>query len=251
MKGKTMRMHKEGGPVHVGLIMDGNGRWAQRQKMPRAQGHLEGAKALERVVKAAPDLGIRELSAYVFSTENWTRPASEVEHIMGMFLQYLRKFGPEAARNGVRVRIIGNRDDDRISPVMRRAMNKVEQLTVHGDVLTLNLAFNYGGDSDFVRGVQGLTEAVMRGELPREEITAEAVRRYSYSGDVRDMDLLIRTGGELRFSNFLPWQVRYAELYFTDVCWPEFSGAHLQAAVEEFKNRHRTFGAVVELAEAS
>lgn len=221
-----MRVHTEKGPAHVGLIMDGNGRWATSKALPRSAGHLQGAKALEAVIKEAPKLGIKELSAYVFSTENWTRDESEVAHIMMTFLEYLMRMEAKAIKEGVRVLVVGDRYDNRLPAEMLGAIERIESVTRKGNRLKLNLAFNYGGESDILHGVSGASAYAKAHGIDPSKMSSELLRQHLFSAEVPDMDLLIRTGGEYRLSNFFPIQTRYAELYFTSVCWPDFHRSH-------------------------
>lgn len=247
-KGNTMGQEKYNTSFHVGFIMDGNGRYATRKGLPRIRGHEKGARAFEAIVEAAPELGITQLSAYVFSTENWGRPESEVRFILETFLKYLKKLRKKAVEKQVRVQIIGNRHDVRISRELRHAMSVIEESTKHCGRLCVNLAFNYGGEADIHHAA--LLLAAYAQEHPdrsTEEMVRDMFLPSLHSALVSDMDLLIRTGGEKRLSNFFPFQTRYTELSFLDVCWPAFTVEHLALEIAAFKKKHRTFGKVAEL----
>jgi len=243
-----MRQHKNGPPRHVAFIMDGNGRWAERMGLPRTAGHVQGALAFEAILKAAPDLGVTEVSAYVFSKENWTREEREVAHIMKLFLEYLRKFMKEAIAKKIRVHVVGDRHDARISHELCEAIVAIEKATHdnhHG--LTVNLLFNYGGDDDCFNAGKHMAMYAYRSSTNASHLTSDLFRDFLYSSNVSDVDVLIRTGGEYRLSNMLPWQTRYAELIFRDECWPAYTPQQFAEDIEEYKNRHRTYGGTPKL----
>jgi undecaprenyl diphosphate synthase len=217
--------------------MDGNGRWAAARNLPVAEGHREGARALRRTVEAAVDMGIRSLAVYAFSTENWARPADEVEAIIELLGETIDRELPDLARQGVRTRFFGRRD--RIPDELREKMARLEAETAHLDRLQLWIAFDYGGRAELVEATRDLLrEGVSPDSLSEEDIAARL-----YAPELQDPDLVIRTSGEQRLSNFLLWQTAYAELVFDDTYWPDFGEERLRAAVEEYASRGRRFGA--------
>ncbi len=230
------------GARHVALIMDGNGRWAKSRGLPRTLGHRAGVTALKRTVEAAPRLGVRWLTVFGFSTENWRRPASEVSELMGLLKSYVKSDLARLHREGVRVRILGRRTElpDDIMDVIAEA----ERLTQNNDRFFLQVAFNYGGQSDIADAARRLAKEVSQGLIDPDQITeAMFAARLSTSGAPYP-DLIVRTSGEKRISNFLLWEAAYAELVFQDVLWPDYGEAPLRAALEEFQRRQRRFGGV-------
>jgi undecaprenyl diphosphate synthase len=225
------------GPSSVAIIMDGNSRWAAAKGLSVEAGHREGTRALRRSVEAAIDLNIRSLVVYAFSTENWLRPPAEVDSLMEIFGETIRRELPDLAEQGVRTRFIGRRD--RVSDELRREMEDLEVQTAERDRLELWIAFDYGGRAELAAAARRVVEA----GLSPEEIDEELLAAHLYAPDLPEPDLLIRTSGELRISNFLLWQLAYAELVFTDRLWPEFGEADLRAAVQEYAGRKRRFGA--------
>jgi undecaprenyl diphosphate synthase len=225
-------------PQHVAIVMDGNGRWAKKRFLPRFFGHKAGVDALIRIIDACADRGIRYLTVFAFSSENWKRPADEVSGLMGLVLVAQAKYMQKMVGNGVRVVIAGDRHA--VSDRLRKAWNDVEEATKHNQRLTLTVAFNYGGRWDMV---QACRRAVAEGLKP-EQIDEDALSRYMAMGHAPDPDLFIRTGGEVRISNFLLWQVAYSEFVFTDCLWPDFGEAELDAALASYAGRERRFGAV-------
>jgi undecaprenyl diphosphate synthase len=223
--------------------MDGNGRWANARGRPRTAGHIAGARVVRRIVEAAPDCGIGMLTLYAFSADNWARPSREVALLMRLFRRYLVAETDRCVTNDVRMRIIGRRD--RIPAELLRAINVAEEATKHGTRLDLRIAVDYSARDAMVRAARALRG---HGELTREALYRAMCEVDHWDGECRDVDLLIRTGGEQRLSDFLLWECAYAELYFTDRRWPDFSPADLQAAVSEFHTRERRFGAVPEAA---
>ncbi len=224
------------GPNSVAIIMDGNSRWAAAKGLPVEAGHREGTRALRRTVEAAIDLNIRSLTVYAFSTENWLRPPGEVDALMEIFGETIRRELPDLAEQGVRTRFIGRRD--RVSDELLRQMEDLELETADRDRLELWIAFDYGGRSELAAAAKRIVEA----GLTPEEIDEEVLEAHLYAPDMPEPDLLIRTSGELRISNFLLWQLAYAELVFTDRLWPEFGEEDLRAAVHEYAGRRRRFG---------
>jgi undecaprenyl diphosphate synthase len=224
------------GPDSVAIIMDGNSRWAASKGLPVEAGHREGTRALRRTVEAAIDLNIRSLVVYAFSTENWLRPPGEVDALMEIFGETIRRELPDLAEQGVRTRFIGRRD--RVSEELQRQMEDLELETATRDRLELWIAFDYGGRAELAAATRRVVEA---GLMP-EEIDEEVFAAHLYAPDMPEPDLLIRTSGELRISNFLLWQLAYAELVFTDRRWPDFGEEDLRAAVQEYAGRKRRFG---------
>jgi undecaprenyl diphosphate synthase len=216
--------------------MDGNGRWADARGLPVAEGHREGTRALRRTVEAAIDLGVRSLAVYAFSTENWARPADEVEDLMEIFGETIQRELPDLARQGVRTRFIGRRD--RAPDWLRDQMTALEEETASNDRLSLWIAFDYGGRAELVEAARRLVEA---GVGP-DEVDEDALAAQLYAPELPDPDLLIRTSGELRLSNFLLWQLAYAELVFVETLWPDFGDAELRHALADYASRRRRFG---------
>jgi undecaprenyl diphosphate synthase len=221
---------------NVAIILDGNARWADQRGLPVADGHRAGTRAVRRTVEAGIDLGVRSLALYAFSTENWTRPAGEVEDLMEIFGETIDRELPDLAREGVRTRFIGRRD--RAPEMLRAKMDRLEAETAANDRLQLWIAFDYGGRGEIVDAVRRL---IADGADP-ESLDEELFRSYLYAPDMPDPDLVIRTSGESRMSNFLLWQAAYAELVFVDTLWPDFGEDHLRSALEEFARRRRRFG---------
>jgi len=217
----------------VAIIMDGNGRWAERRGLPVAEGHRAGTKALRRTVEAAIDLGVETLIVYAFSTENWSRPEGEVEDLMEIFGETIERELPDLARQGVRARFLGRRD--RAPDELRAQMEGLEDETAHNQRLNLWIAFDYGGRAELLEAARRLVEA-------GEEPTEESLRAHLYAPELPDPDLLIRTSGELRISNFLLWQLAYSELVFLDVLWPDFGSRELEDALAAYAQRRRRFG---------
>jgi undecaprenyl diphosphate synthase len=228
-------------PRHVAIIMDGNGRWAKARGLPRTVGHREGAEALRRVVRAAAEFGVDYLTVYGFSSENWKRPAAEVTDLMGLLRLYLRKEIDEIHREGVRLRVIGDRA--RLSSDIIRLIEDAEARTAGNRRLNLTVALSYGGRAEIVRAAQQLAQAAQAGSLDPEDIDESAFQRHLFTADMPDPDLVIRTSGEKRISNFLLWQCAYAEYVFMDKLWPDFAGEDLKSAIVEFGGRKRRYGA--------
>src|SRR5262249_17098099 len=227
-------------PRHVAIIMDGNGRWAAARGLPRAEGHRRGVDALRRTVRAAGGLGIDILTIFSFSSENWSRPPSEIRDLMGLLRRFIRNDLVELHQNGVHVRVIGERDD--LDPEIRRLLEEAEELTKDNDRLTLVVAFNYGGRQEIARAAQRPASDVAAGRLPASAITADRLAAALDAPDLPDPDLIIRTSGEQRLSNFLLWQAAYSELVFVPTYWPDFDRATLEGAIAEYRRRERRFG---------
>ena len=229
-------------PVHVAIIMDGNGRWAKARGLPRTAGHKKGADSVRRTIKAATDLGIRYLTLFAFSSENWKRPEEEVRDLMGLLRFYLRAEVRDLHKNGVRLRVVGDRS--RLDEDINRLIDDSEALTEGNTRLTLVLALNYGGRQDILQAVQRLATRVQAGHLTPGAIDEDLIADHLFTRGIPDPDLVIRTSGEKRISNFLLWQCAYAEFVFLDVLWPDFARADLERAIADFGGRERRFGAI-------
>ena len=227
-------------PRHVAIIMDGNGRWAANRGLPRVEGHRRGVEALRRTVRAAADIGIQVLTIYSFSAENWARPPAEVSELMGLLRRFIRHDLADLHRSNVRVRVIGERED--LDPEIRRLLEEAEELTRENDKLTLVVAFNYGSRQELARAAQRIAGEVAAGRLSTDAITPELLGRHLDTADLPDPDLIIRTSGEQRLSNFLLWQAAYSELVFLPIYWPDFDRAALENAIGEYRRRERRFG---------
>jgi undecaprenyl diphosphate synthase len=227
-------------PRHVAIIMDGNGRWAAARGLPRGEGHRRGVEALRQTVRAAGDLGIGVLTIFSFSAENWSRPASEIRDLMGLLKRFIRHDLADLHRNQVRVRVIGERDD--LDDDIRRLLEEAEELTKGNERLTLVVAFNYGARQEIARAARRLANEVAAGTLDPAAITAEKIGGFLDTADLPDPDLIIRTSGEQRLSNFLLWQSAYSELVFLPLHWPDFDRAALENAISEYCRRERRFG---------
>ena len=224
-------------PENVAIITDGNGRWAERKEMPRREGHKQGVKTLKEITRAAGRMGISYLTVYAFSTENWKRPSWEVKFLMKLFSRTISNEILELQENDVRIKVLGRRDE--LSSTLIKEIDYIENKTANNEGLTLNIAFNYGGRAEIVDTAQKICR-----ELNSEEIDEETFSKFLYNNDCPDVELLIRTGGEKRISNFLLWELAYAELYFSSTYWPDFSVEDLKEALNDFSERHRRFGAL-------
>ena len=230
------------GPHHVAIIMDGNGRWAKARGLPRVAGHRRGADAVRRVVRGAGELGIPVLTLFAFSTENWTRPADEVNDLMGLLRHYLRNELEELHKNGARLRVIGNRAG--LAPDIVRDIAEAEKMTRANGRIDVNICINYGARDEILQATRNLARRVAAGELAVDGIDEARFEQELLTAGVPDPDLLIRTSGEQRISNFLLWQCAYAELVFVDTLWPDFGKEHLEQAIAEFRRRERRYGGV-------
>ncbi|MHB2169213.1 isoprenyl transferase [Alsobacter sp. R-9] len=231
---------KEAPPRHVAIIMDGNGRWAAARGLPRFEGHRRGVEALRRTIRAAIELGIDYLTVFSFSSENWRRPPEEIADLMGLLKRFIRNDLADLHANGVRVRVVGSRE--RLSDDIASLLSEAENLTRDNTGLTLVVAFNYGSRQEITQAARSLAEDVAAGRLRPEDVTEERLAGRLWTADIPDPDLLIRTSGEMRLSNFLMWQSAYAELVFTPVLWPDFDRAALESAISAFRGRDRRFG---------
>ena len=231
-------------PQHIAVIMDGNGRWAKKKMQPRVMGHKAGMDALQEVTKTAAALGVKVLTVYAFSTENWSRPTDEVQFIMNLPVEFYDRYVPELHANQVKIQMIGNLTG--LPAATRQALEQAEEKTKSNKGLILNFALNYGGRDELVRATKAIAQDVLEGTFNPGDVTENLLADYLYTGSLppayRDPDLVIRTSGELRLSNFLPWQTAYSELYFTDTAWPDFDGEALKRAIYEYNRRHRRFG---------
>jgi undecaprenyl diphosphate synthase len=231
-----------GAPAHVAIIMDGNGRWAAARGLSRRAGHKEGTAAARRAVEAARDLGLKYLTLYSFSTENWRRPASEVRDLMSLLRQFIGDDLPKLTREGVKVAIIG--DKENLDTELKRLVRRAESETAGNSKFFLQIAFNYGGRDEIVRAARKLAVEAAAGRLRPDDIGEARFAAALDTGGAPDPDLVIRTSGEKRISNFLLWQAAYAEYVFLDVLWPDFTAAHFEAAISDFRARERRFGGV-------
>jgi undecaprenyl diphosphate synthase len=229
-----------GAPRHVAIIMDGNGRWAAARGLPRGEGHRRGVEALRRVVRASHELGISYLTIFSFSSENWSRPATEIGDLFGLLRRFIRNDLATLHRDGVRVRVIGEREG--LDQDIRALLSEAEELTKANTALTLVVAFNYGSRQEIARAAQRLAAEVASGERAVADITADAIGQHLDAPDIPDPDLIIRTSGEQRLSNFLMWQAAYSELVFVPIHWPDFDRAALEGAIAEYARRERRFG---------
>ena len=231
-------------PNHVAIILDGNGRWAKAKGMPRNYGHIQGAKAVEDICEVAHNMGIKYLTVYAFSTENWNRPKEEVDALMKLLRNYMKNCLKRASKNNMCVRVIGEKS--RLDDDIRKSINELEEATKDNTGLHFTIAINYGGRDELVRATRKVAKKIAEGELKAEDITEETVNNCLDPAGMPDPDLLIRTCNEQRISNFLLWQLAYTEFYFTSVAWPDFTKEELEKAVEAYNNRDRRYGLLKE-----
>lgn len=237
-KGKTELSNV---PSHIAIIMDGNGRWAKRRGLPRSAGHSEGARALERIIEACEELGVKYLTTYAFSTENWSRPQKEVDYLMGLLEKYIKKFDQRKNSN-VKVRVIG--DISLLSKSIQSEIIKIEQNTKNNTGLNLSLAINYGGRDEINKAVEKILIDFKEGKLDGEKVDSNLFSRYLYTSEIPDPDLILRPSGEFRLSNFLLYQCAYSELWFSKIYWPDFKREHLIEAIADYQRRQRRFGGI-------
>ncbi len=230
-------------PRHVAIIMDGNGRWAAARGLPRVEGHRRGVEALRKTVRAARELGIAVLTIFSFSSENWTRPQSEIRDLLSLLRRFIRNDLADLHKSNVRVRIIGERED--LTRDIRGLLEEAEELTRANDGLSLVVAFNYGARQEIARAARRLAGEVAAGRLAADAITPELIGRNLDTAELPDPDLIIRTSGEQRLSNFLLWQAAYSELIFVPINWPDFDRAALEGAIDEYRRRERRFGGLI------
>lgn len=229
-------------PKHIAIIMDGNRRWAKEKGLKASEGHKEGAKTLEKIAKYCSDVGIKYLTVYAFSTENWKRPKDEVNALMNLLVQYLKSEVGELHKNGVILRVLG--DISQLQEECRKEIEDSIELTKNNTGLVLNVAFNYGGRDEIVRAVKNIVTDIENGKINKEDITKERFSDYLYTNNCPDPDLIIRPSGEQRISNFLLWQCAYSEFWYSNVNWPDFSEKDLQKAIYDYQNRDRRYGGV-------
>ncbi|MGL4337128.1 MAG: isoprenyl transferase [Turicibacter sp.] len=229
-------------PKHVAIILDGNGRWAKRRGLPRTAGHQEGALNVREITNLCGKLGIKALTVYAFSTENWKRPDEEVNFLMKLPIKFFDEFAPELIENGIRLKVIGNQAELPIN--LQNKINELTEKTKNNQVMTLTIALNYGSQDEITQAVQKIAKEVVDGSITINDISESKVNKHLMTSDLPQLDLMIRTSGEQRISNFLLWQLAYAELYFTDVLWPDFKEAELYDAIHSFQKRNRRFGAI-------
>ncbi len=227
-------------PRHIAIIMDGNGRWAAARGLPRRDGHRAGAESVEEALRACGDLGVGYLTLYAFSSENWKRPESEIDALMGLLAHFLKEKTPTLMRNNIRLRVIGQLS--RLPERNQRQLRQSIELTSKNDGLTLVVALSYGSREEIVEAAKALMEKAKSGELDPSELDVTLFSQHLYTAGLPDPDLLVRTSGECRVSNFLLWQISYAEIVISDVFWPDFRRPHLEAAIGEYQRRHRRFG---------
>ena len=229
-------------PRHVAIIMDGNGRWAKKRLLPRKAGHVQGSRVAEQICEDAYDLGIEYLTIYAFSTENWARPQDEVEALMNLLRKYMKDSIERSSKNNMRVRVIG--DITPLAPDLKESILKLEEVSASNTGLKFQVAINYGGRDEILRAVRKVGKKIEAGELRPEDIDEELFYGYFDTAGIPYPDLMIRTSGELRTSNFLPWQLAYSEFYFTDVLWPDFNKKELKKAIDFYNGRERRFGGI-------
>jgi len=229
-------------PKHIAIIMDGNGRWAKRRNLPRTAGHRQGIKTVEKIVEAAASLGIKILSLYAFSTENWDRPKAEIDMLMRALANFLKHNATKLIKNNIKLLVMG--DTSCFSSDIKEMLSEIQQKTANNSGLIVNLALNYGSRSEIVMAAKRIVDKVESGSLNADSIDENIFSQFLYTKDLPDPDLLIRTSGEMRISNFMLWQLSYAELYFCNKFWPDFTKNDLEQAIKEYQKRERRFGRV-------
>ena len=240
--GATEDLDKTKLPAHVAIIMDGNGRWAKKHLLSRIKGHEKGADAVRTIVRACREIGIAHLTLYAFSTENWQRPKSEVDALMALLIKFLKSEQKELSENDIRLHVIGQ--TERLSAKVQQALGEVMDLTRENSALQLNLALSYGSRAEIVRMAQELARKSQSGQIDPDAINADVVAEHLYTKDIPDPDLLIRTSGEMRISNFLLWQIAYTEIYVTPTYWPDFGKEEFYEILKDYQQRERRFGRV-------
>ena len=231
-------------PQHIAIILDGNGRWAKAKGMPRNYGHTQGSKNVEKICEIAYKMGVKYLTVYAFSTENWNRPKSEVDALMTLLRNYMKTCLKTAEKNRMKVRVIG--DKSRLDEDIRTRIEELEEASKNNDGLNFQIAINYGSRDEMIRAMKKMVKECEDGKLTSEEITEEKFESYLDTHDIPDPDLLIRTSGEQRLSNYLLWQLAYTEFYFTDIPWPDFTKEELEKAIEQYNSRDRRYGGIKE-----
>ena len=241
-KNKNQAWEPGGSPRHVAIIMDGNGRWAQRRALPRSAGHAAGAETFRKIATYCKDIGMEYLTVYAFSTENWKRPAEEIGTIMELLEKYLHEALEKMERDKVKMKFFG--DVSILSPKLRELIAATEELSQKFEGVQVNICVNYGGRDEILRAAESYAEDVAKGNAHAGQLTEESFSRYMFSSGIPDPDLVIRPSGEMRLSNFLIWQTAYSEMYFTDVLWPDFSELELDRAIISYRNRDRRYGGI-------
>ena len=231
-------------PQHIAIILDGNGRWAKKRGLPRTAGHQEGAMNVREITKLCGKLGVKALTVYAFSTENWKRPEEEVKFLMKLPLKFFDEFAPELIENDIRLKVIGNTED--LPTELQEKIRELSHQTKDNQTMTLTIALNYGSQDEIKQAVQQIAKEVKAGELKVEEITEDVIENHLMTHDLPPLDLMIRTSGEQRISNYLLWQLAYAELYFTSVAWPDFKENQLYEAIYDYQKRNRRVGGLTE-----
>lgn len=231
-------------PQHIAIILDGNGRWAKKRGLPRTAGHQEGAMNVREITKLCANIGIKALTVYAFSTENWKRPDEEVKFLMKLPIKFFNEFAPELVENNIRLKVIGNVEELPID--LQQKVLEISELTKNNTKMTLTIALNYGSQDEIKQAVQAIATEVKNGQLNVEDINEDVIDQHLMTSDLPPLDLMIRTSGELRISNYLLWQLAYAELYFTSIAWPDFKEEQLYEALSDYQKRNRRFGALNE-----
>ena len=231
-------------PQHIAIILDGNGRWAKKRGLPRTAGHQEGAMNVREITKLCANIGIKALTVYAFSTENWKRPDEEVKFLMKLPIKFFNEFAPELVENNIRLKVIGNVEELPID--LQQKVLEISELTKNNKKMTLTIALNYGSQDEIKQAVQAIATEVKNGQLNVEDINEDVIDQHLMTSDLPPLDLMIRTSGELRISNYLLWQLAYAELYFTSIAWPDFKEEQLYEALLDYQKRNRRFGALNE-----
>ena len=231
-------------PQHIAIILDGNGRWAKKRGLPRTAGHQEGAMNVREITKLCANIGIKALTVYAFSTENWKRPDEEVKFLMKLPIKFFNEFAPELVENNIRLKVIGKVEE--LPTDLQQKVLEISELTKNNTKMTLTIALNYGSQDEIKQAVQAIATEVKNGQLNVEDINEDVIDQHLMTSDLPPLDLMIRTSGELRISNYLLWQLAYAELYFTSIAWPDFKEEQLYEALLDYQKRNRRFGALNE-----
>lgn len=242
IQNKEIKIDRNNIPKHIAIIMDGNGRWAKEKKLPRTMGHRAGVESIRRIIKESHVLGIKYLTLYAFSTENWKRPKDEVGALMKLLVEYLRNEISELNANGVVIKILG--DTTKLSDECQKEINEAVELTKDNKGVVVNIAFNYGGRDEIIRAVKAVSKDIEKGIINTDDITDDIFENYLYTKGIPDPDLIIRPSGEKRISNFLLWQCAYSEFWYSNVNWPDFKEIDLHRAIYDYQNRDRRFGGV-------
>lgn len=232
-------------PQHIAIILDGNGRWAKKRGLPRTAGHQEGAMNVREITKLCANIGIKALTVYAFSTENWKRPDEEVKFLMKLPIRFFDEFAPELVENNIRLNVIGNIDE--LPKDLQQKILEITNLTKDNTKMTLTIALNYGSQDEIKQAIKSIATDVKNGDLEVEDINETVIENYLMTSDLPPLDLMIRTSGELRISNYLLWQLAYAELYFTSIAWPDFKEEQLYEALLDYQKRNRRFGSLNEV----